>query len=311
MAAKALTFFVVLTAGVPLSACGRSETARSAARPGRDRRRALIRPKRPMQALIDAAAKNDTARLAQIFGPSGKEILTAGDPQKDQAEREEFSQLVNRKHELQPSTMNPNVRILTVGAEDWPFPVPIVRTNGKWRFDTAQGRIEMNARRIGADELDAIEICSGYVEAQQAYAAQDRDADGVLEYTQRIMSSPGKQDGLYWPGEGSLVPEGFAAAESRVGAASKPKPYHGYYFRILRSQGPDAPGGQHNYLVKDSMIGGFALVAWPAEYGVTGVHTFIVNHDGIVYERDLGTPTPSSTPAVNTYNPGKSWTPVN
>jgi hypothetical protein len=303
MAAKALTFFVALTTGVPLSVWAQ-ETASAPAQA------TFESPQAAEQALIDAAAKNDTARLAQIFGPSGKEILTAGDPQKDQAEREEFSQLVNRKHELQPSTLNANVMILTVGEEDWPFPVPIVRTNGKWRFDTAQGRIEMNARRIGADELDAIEICSGYVEAQQAYASQDRDADGLLEYAQQIMSSPGKQDGLYWQGEGSLVPQGFAAAERR-GAASKPKPYHGYYFRILRSQGPDAPGGQHNYLVKDSMIGGFALVAWPAEYGVTGVHTFIVNHDGIVYERDLGTPTPSSTPAVNTYNPGKSWTPVN
>jgi hypothetical protein len=169
----------------------------------------------------------------------------------------------------------------------------------------------MRARKIGANELDAIEICAGYVEAQQTYATQARDKHGMLEYAMQIMSSSGQHDGLYWPGEGSLVPQGFAEAESRTGATSKPKPYHGYYFRILQSQGPDAPQGQHNYVSKESMIGGFALVAWPAVYGVTGIHTFIVNQDGVVYERDLGPPASNLAAPVTRYNPDKSWMPVN
>jgi hypothetical protein len=194
--------------------------------------------------------------------------------------------------------------ILTVGEENWPFPVPLVESNGKWRFDSAEGRVEMRARRIGSDELDAIEICAGFVGAQQAYATRIRDEHGVLEYAQQIRSSPGKHDGLYWEGADALVPEGFAEAESR--GAAKPKPYHGYYFRVLKAQGPDAPGGSHNYVTKDSMIGGFALAAWPAEYGVTGIHTFIVNQDGIVYEHDMG----PGAPPLPRYNPDKSWMPV-
>lgn len=321
MAAKTVTFFVILTAGMPVSVWAQTPTPARSPNAARAQARTNVQagagqttfdsPEAAMQALIDAAAKNDTAQLSALFGPNARQILTSGDAQKDTAEREEFSQLANRKHELQPSTLNSNVRILIVGSEDWPFPVPIVQTNGKWRFETAEGAVEMRARRIGADELDAIEICAGYVEAQQTYASQDRDKDGLLEYAQQIMSSPGKYDGLYWQGEGSLVPEGFAAAESRAGAASKPKPYHGYYFRVLKSQGPDAPEGQHNYLAKDSMIGGFGLVAWPAVYGVTGVHTFIVNQDGVIYERDLGRPTSNLAPSLNRYNPDKNWTPVN
>jgi hypothetical protein len=263
-------------------------------------------PQAAVQALIDAAEKNDAARMAEIFGPGSKALLSAGDPTKDRAEREEFCQLIRRKHQLQPSTLNSHVVVLTVGEEDWPFPVPLVQTNGKWKFDSAEGRIEMRARRIGANELDAIEISAGYVEAQETYSSRVRDEHGLLEYAQQIRSSSGKRDGLYWPGPDALVPEGFAEAEG-LGGAAKPKAYHGYYFRVLKSQGPDAPGGQHNYTTKDSMIGGFALVAWPAEYGVTGIHTFIVNQDGIVYERDLGAPASNLNTGVTSYNPDKNW----
>jgi hypothetical protein len=301
MPAKVLTLFLApLMIGVPVSMWAQQAAPAQAA---------FDSAEAAAQALIDAAAKNDTAQLANIFGPNGQQILTSGDPAKDQAERQEFSQLVQRKHKLEQSTLNMNVMILTVGDEDWPFPVPLVRTNGKWRFDTTEGKVEMRARRIGANELDAIEICSGYVEAQKAYAAKVRDEHGMLEYAQQIMGSAGKNDALYWKGKDSLVPEGFAEAEVS-GPGSKPKPYHGYYFRILKSQGPDAPGGQHTYTSKDSMIGGFALVAWPAEHGVTGIHTFIVNQDGMVYERDLGTPASPLTAPVTRYNPDKSWVPV-
>jgi len=309
--ARALTVFIALTTGMPLSMWAQSGTsAQNPATTNAATQATFDSPEAAMEALIDAAANNNTAKLSALFGPNGKQILTSGDPQKDQAERQEFSQLATRKHELQPSSMNKNVRILTIGAEDWPFPVPIVQTNGKWRFETAQGAMEMRARRIGANELDAIEICAGYVEAQRTYAARVRDQHGVLEYAQQIKSSPGKRDGLYW-GEGSLVPEGFAGAEILTAAASKPKPYHGYYFSVLKSQGPAAPEGQHNYVSKESMIGGFALVAWPATYGVSGIHSFIVNQDGAVYERDLGPRASNLTPPVNRYDPDKSWAPVN
>jgi hypothetical protein len=261
------------------------------------------------EAAINAAEKNDAAELSAIFGPRGKEIVTTGDPKQDQNERAEFARLARSQHQLQPDPLNPERVTLSIGAEDWPFPIPIVRTNGKWSFDASQGAVEMRARRIGANELDAIEICAGYVEAQREYAAQDRNKHGMLEYAQRVMSSPGKHDGLYWEGSSqSLAPKRFAEAtvEGTPGGAAKGRPYHGYYFRVLKSQGPNGSGGQHNYVVKDSMIGGFGLVAWPAEYGVTGIHTFIVNHDGVIYEKDLG----KAAAAVTRYDPDKSWTRV-
>ncbi len=257
-------------------------------------------------ALIEAAQRRDVAQAAALFGP-GRNLLMSGDAERDKAEMAEFAQLAAGKHHLEGDAMNHDRMMLFVGAEDWPFPVSIVRTNGQWRFDSTQGAAEMRMRRIGSDELDAIEICAGYVEAQKRYATVDHDKDGLLEYARKIVSSPGQEDGLFWAGSSTpLVPERFAAAS--VGA--NPKPYHGYYFRVLTSQGPDAPGGAHNYLVKDNLIGGFGLVAWPAEYGVTGVQTFIVNQDGLVYERDMGKPVSNVTPPVTTFNPGKAWKPA-
>ncbi len=301
MALRAVTFLLAAgTFGMPAFVYGLAQ-------------RTFDSPEAAAQALIDATSNNDAAALSALFGPNGNTILTSGDPQQDKTEREEFAQSAARKHQLEPSSLNSNVRILVVGDQDWPFPVPIVQSNGKWSFDTAQGVIEMRARKIGANELDAIEICSGYVAAQQAYAAQDRDNDGMLEYAQRIMSSPGKQDGLYWPGSAqSLVPQQFAEAdvEGPGGTGSPAKPYHGYYFHVLKAQGPNTPEGQHSYMAKDSMIGGFALEAWPAQYGVTGIHTFIVNQDGVVYEKDLGRPANNLTPPVTQYDPDDSWIPV-
>lgn len=258
-------------------------------------------------ALIDAAQMRDTGQIASLFGSQGRNVLMTGDAERDKGEMTEFAQLAQTKHELQPDPMNHDRMILIVGSQDWPFPVPIVRTNGQWRFDAAQGALEMRARRIGANELDAIEICSGYVDAQRKYATVDHNGDGIYEYAQRIMSTPGKQDGLYWTGASQpLVPQRFAEAS----VASNPRPYHGYYFRVLKSQGTDAPEGEHNYLAKTSMIGGFGLVAWPAQYGVTGVQTFIVNQDGVVYEKDMGKPVSPLVPPVTSFNPDKAWTPV-
>jgi hypothetical protein len=263
------------------------------------------------QALMQAAEKDDVAGLAALFGPSGKAVLTSGDAEQDKTERAEFARLARDKHQLEPDEMNAAAMILSVGSEDWPFPVPIVQSKGKWSFDAPQGAVEIRARRIGADELDAIEICSGYVAAQTEYAEQDRDNHKILAYAQHIVSAKGLHDGLYWEGNSeSLVPKGFADAAVETGRAAAVKPYHGYYFRVLKAQGPNAEGGQHNYVVKDWMIGGFGLVAFPANYGASGIHTFIVNQDGAIYEKDLGNPATSASTAVTRYDPDKSWTRV-
>lgn len=192
--------------------------------------------------------------------------------------------------------------ILSIGDADWPFPVPIVRSNGKWAFEPSQAKVEMQARRIGTHELDAIEICTGYVEAQRTYASVDRDKDGVLKYASHMMN------GLYWEGEGEpLVPR--ALAEATWDGEKKPvKPYHGYYFRILEGQGPHAPGGAHTYVVKKKLIGGFGLVAWPAQYGVTGIRTFIVNQAGVIYQKDIAPPSTAAPIPITVYDPDPSWT---
>ncbi len=248
-------------------------------------------PEAAANALIDAAAANNVAELTAIFGMQGKNILTSGDPSRDKAEREQFVSIAKSKHELQHDSMDKNRMILSIGNDDWPFPVPIVKKNDVWVFDSSMGAQSMRARRIGANELDAIEICAGFVAAEQAHA----ERSAMHEYAATL-------DALE-----PDVPKAFAAA---TGAAAKP--YHGYVFAILKSQGTSSPGGRHDYLVKSSqkslMMGGFALVAWPAQYGVSGVHTFIVNQDGVVYEKDLGA---HAVAPVTTYNPDSSWHTVN
>lgn len=267
-------------------------------------------PEAAVQALIDATSKNDSAELIAVLGSNGQGILTSGDASKDQAERREFAQLAAARHRLERSAMKAGTMILVVGDQDWPFPVPLVKAGERWHFDPALGALEVRARRVGANELDAIEICAGYVEAQQAYAAQRRSGTATMEYAKTIVSSPGQKDGLYQAGASQeLVPEGFADAAVET-SGRKAKPYHGYYFRVLREQGPNAPGGPHKYVAGKLMIGGFALVAWPAQYGVTGVHSFIVNQDATVYEKDLGLQTSALAPAMVRYDPDSSWTPV-
>ena len=263
------------------------------------------------QALIDAAGKHDNARLASIFGPRGNSILTCGKSEQDRSEQSEFSRLAGAKHKLDADPRNPNRAILSIGDEDWPFPVPIVRSNGKWSFEASQGEVEMQARRIGTNELDAIEICAGFVQAQRKYASEDHNKDGVLHYAAHMMSAsaPGG-DGLYNQGAGSpMVPRGLAEA-AWDGQKKAAKPYHGYYFRILDGQGPHAPGGAHSYLVKGKLIGGFGLVAWPADYGATGIHTFIVNQDGVIYQKDIEPAAAGAQLSITRYDPDPSWKPV-
>lgn len=257
------------------------------------------------RALISAAQKNDSVELAAILGSKGTGLLTSGDAARDESERKEFAQLATANHSLEPSSMRAGTMILVVGQEKWPFPVPLVRVDQRWRFDAGLGSLEVRARRVGANELDAIEICAGYVEAQQKYASEHRSGASTMEYARTIMND------LYKPGGAAeLVPQGFAQA-SVNSPGRKAKPYHGYYFRVLTEQGPNAPGGAHKYMAGKMMIGGFALIAWPAEYGITGVHTFIVNQDNTVYEKDFGATTATLAPAITRYDPDNSWTAVN
>jgi hypothetical protein len=256
-------------------------------------------PEAAAQAVIDAANNHDSARLTAVLGAAARAILTSGDAAQDRAEQTEFANLAHTKHQLEPCPLDENRVILSVGDADWPFPIPLVRTGGKWSFDASQADVEMRARRIGANEMDAVEICKGYVEAQQKYA-EDHAKAGMPEYAARLLSTPGKHDGLYWEGAiEPLIPAGLAQAGS--------KPYHGYYFRILEGQGPNAHSGAHAYLVGGKLMGGFGLVAWPAEYGVTGIHTFIVNHNGTVFEKDIE-PAGGKAPApITRFDPDGSW----
>jgi hypothetical protein len=272
--------------------------------------RTFSTPEAAAQALIEAAAQNDTAAMLKLFGPGGKDIVQSGDAADDKAMREQFAARAHARLQVEPDHDNPNRAILVVGDQNWPLPVPLIRKNGQWYFDAAIGRVEILARRVGRNELAAIDVCRGYVEAQMEYASRDRDAHGMLKYAQRIVSSPGKKDGLYYEGEPeNLAPKSFADAAAALlqGQGKKPVPYHGYFFHILKSQGPDAQGGAMDYLVKGEMIGGFALVAWPAEYGVSGVQTLIVNHRGVVYEKDLGPQTATLARQMTRFNPDKTW----
>jgi hypothetical protein len=263
-------------------------------------------PDAAAKAVIAAAEKNDVAALDAIFGANSKAILTSGDPKQDANERAQFARVARTKYRIEKDPMNLHRVILDVGPEDWPFPVPIVERDGRWSFEPTQGEFEVRARRIGANEIDIIDMCAGFVQAQQQYAEADRDKDGILEYAEFLMSAPGKDDGLYSEGS-ARIPKAFAEAEVRAGRA-KPTPYHGYYFHILTAQAAPNHGGTHSYLVQGKhMMGGFALVAWPSEYAVTGIHTFIVNQDGVIYERDLGKPASNVAPPVKTFAPDKSW----
>jgi hypothetical protein len=279
----------------------------------KDAQRTFGTPQEAIQATIDAADRNDTAALLQLFGPEGKDIVESGDPAEDKDLRTEFARSAHEKLQIDADPLMPDRVEFTVGAQEWPFPVPVVLRNGRWQLDSASGRLEILARRIGGNELNAMEICRGYAEAQLEYAATEHDGDRVLKYAQNIAATPGKQDGLYFGGvSDSLVSPAFAeaaiATPSTIG--KKSEPYHGYYYRVLKSQGPDAAGGAFDYVVNGKMIGGFALIAWPAEYGVSGVGTFIINHDGVLYEKDLGAGTAIEARQMTRFNPDKSWQPV-
>jgi hypothetical protein len=265
------------------------------------------------KALLTAVKAQDHEQVHQILGPAWKELIS-GDKVEDGNAFKEFSQHATEHSRLQKK--DATTSIVYVGNDDWPFPIPIAATpDGKWFYDTEAGKEEILNRRIGANELDTIDVCRAYVQAQRQYGSKDRDGSGVFKYAQRILSTPGKMDGLYWsvdPGQeqsplGPLMAQ--AESEGYQPSASQPhEPYHGYHFRILKQQGPDAPGGKYDYVINGNMIAGFALVAFPDEYGSSGMMTFIISHQGNLYQRDLGPDTKNIAWKMSEYNPDASWT---
>jgi hypothetical protein len=281
-------------------------TTASAAKP-----RTFSTPDQAAAALIDAAEKYDVPALEAIFGPDGDYIIHSGEPARDKELVLAFAAKAREKMNVSPDPKSARRAILIVGNEDWPFPAPIVKQGGKWAFDARAGRQEIIYRRIGRNELDAIAICRGFVEAQDEYALTKHD--GVNQYAQRIISTQGKQDGLAWRNDdgtwGGPVGENVARAIER-GYRTRTEPFHGYFFKVLKGQGPDAPLGEMDYVVKGVMIGGFALIAAPAQYRVTGVKTFMVSNDGVVYQKDLGPNSLEVAAKIERFNPDKTWSPV-
>ena len=266
-------------------------------------------PEEAVQALVNAARSGDSKSVVSILGPGSQELVSSGDPVADANARQEYLTAYDAGHRIVSESGKPAV--LVIGPNDWPFPIPMVQRDGQWIFDVPAGREEVLARRIGRNELATMKAMLAYWDAQNEYADMNKDQSGQAVYAQRIVSSPGKKDGLYWPTSGNETPsplgEAVAAATQRgyrVGAA---EPFNGYRFKVLTRQGPTAPGGAVDYVVKGNMIGGFGLVAFPAEYGNSGIMTFIINNDGDIYEKDLGSRTARLAARMSSFSPDHTW----
>lgn len=273
-------------------------------------------PEAAVQALIDAAASDEPGALQPVLGPEAAE-LGSGDPVADAAARAAFVEAAIQAARIEQEEGVEDQALFTIGEDEWPFPIPLVKDAEGWRFDTAAGKEELLDRRIGRNELHTIATARAFVDAQQEYAAQDRDGDGKREFAQRLMSSAGMRDGLFWAtaeGEpesplGPLVAEAVGEGYS-PGSADGPRPYHGYLYRMLTAQGEHAPGKARSYLEGEDLTQGFALIAWPVEYGQSGVMSFMVNQSGIVFQADLGEQTGAAAAAMTAYDPGPQWHPV-
>jgi len=274
------------------------------------KQRTFASPEEAVKAMGEALKSHDVKALEAIFGPGSKDLISSGDPV---ADRIEYDRVVNHLEQKTKLEVTEDKTVLILGSEEWPFAIPIVKKDSLWHFDTKKGREEILARRIGKNELSAIQFCLAYVDAQREYALMDRDADGLMEYAQKFGSDKGKKNGLYWEvkaGEEQSPLGPLAALAQKQGYSTErknPQPYLGYYYRILKGQGKDAPGGAYDYMVKGNMIGGFALAAYPAKYGSSGIMTFIVNHDGVVYQKDLGRNTEKTAQAMKLFNPDSTW----
>lgn len=274
-------------------------------------------PEAAVDSLIAAVRANDPVQIKHILGPEGEQVIASGDEVADRDRIDNFLQSYDEKHTL--TTDADDVRTLTVGATDWPMPIPLVNDGGKWSFDTEAGLDEVLTRRIGRNELSTIQTCLAIVDAQREYVALDANSDGLHEYARKIISDPGQRNGLYWPvsageAESPLGPLVADATEEGYGSgrpvSGEPRPYHGYYYRLLTAQGSSAPGGAMNYDVNGRLIGGFAAIAYPADYGNSGIMTFMVNYAGDLYQTDLGTSTTSAAKAIKSFDPTPKWTKV-
>ena len=256
-----------------------------------------------LAAAVKSGMKQD---VLKVLGADGEDVIDSGDDVADADARAKFLSAYDAKHSLRVDGRRAS---LVIGADDFPFPIPLIHNKTGWEFDTAEGRREILYRRIGRNELDAIQTCLAFVDAEDEYAEKDR-GDGLGVYAQKVVSSPGKKDGLYWPSDSNDSPLGELAAEASAEgykASGEPRPYHGYYYRILTQQGANAPGGAMSYIVKGKMIGGFALIAYPAEYDNSGVMTFMVNHVGTVFEKDLGQDTEARVKSLTSFDPDRTW----
>jgi Protein of unknown function (DUF2950) len=272
-------------------------------------------PEQAVAALVAASRADNPAELVEIFGPAGQELVSSGDPIADSEARSHFVERYGKGNKI--VLEGTDKAVLMLGEEEWPFPIPLVRHRGAWQFDTRAGAQEILNRRIGRNELNAMDVCRSYVQAQRDYAADLESAQRPAEFAQKIVSTPGRHDGLYWPvasGE-KESPIGPLMASARAEGYAKPDeqgrvahaPYHGYLYRILTRQGPAAPGGARDYLVDGHMTGGFALIAFPASYGDSGVMTFMIDQDGVVYQKDLGPNTAAVAAAATEFNPDLTW----
>jgi hypothetical protein len=275
------------------------------------RQKSFPSPEAGVQALMEAAKNNDTKTMLQILGPEAQAFINTGDPVSDRTTRERFVQEYEEAHMLVQS--GETKVILQVGKDEWPFPIPLIKGSTSWRFDSKEGKEEILNRIIGRNELDVIQVCLAYVDAQREYYMRNPQGDTLLQYASKFLSTPGKRDGLYWQTMADEAPSPFgplaarARGEGYKQAGSKPIPYHGYYYKMLTGQGPNAPDGAYDYVVRGKMIGGFAMVAYPAQYGSSGIMTFIVNHDGVVYQKNLGPNTTATAQSMTKFDPDKTW----
>lgn len=266
-----------------------------------------------VKALVAAVKNNHDQELLAILGPAGEELIYSGDAEADKQGREQFLKAYDEKNRLVPES---DGMVLVIGQKDWPYPIPLVKKGTRWFFDTKRGKEEILHRRIGKNELNAIQVCLAVVDAQREYAMLDRDGDGLLEYAEKFASDSGKQNGLYWETKATEEPSPLGELMARTegyfskDAQGNPQPYHGYYYRMLTAQGKNAAGGAYDFAVKGNVFGGFAVVAYPATYGNSGVMTFIVNHDGVVYQKDLGKDTKKAAQAMKIFDPDQTWAKV-
>jgi hypothetical protein len=274
------------------------------------RQKRFSSPDEAVQALVAATRADDLKNMLAILGPGSEELISSGDSVADNANRDKFVASYEQKHSLEARTAE--TRVLHVGTDDWSMPIPIIKKGKSWGFDIGKGKKEILNRRVGRNELNVIDVIDAYIDAQHEYASKDCCGGGKVEFAQRLISTPGKRDGLYWEAkegeqQSPLGPLIAQAAKEGYIAEGNLSPFHGYYFKILKGQGAHAKGGAYNYVIKDKMILGFALVAYPAEYGNSGVMTFVVNQEGIIFEKNLGKNTRRLAEAITTYNPDKSW----